>query len=141
MRYYNSYIPKERFKIDLSLAENPLGPSPKVLHTIKSLSASEISCYPSVDDEHKLIDAISQHFKIDQEQILLGAGAMQLLEDVIRIINPFTTMVFPSASFPEPIEYAKSCGRLTVGVPLLPGFRIDINAIQNYPWHWPNLSL
>ena len=96
----HTYAIEERAAIDLTLSENPLGPSPKAIHAIKD-QARKSHLYP--DEEKKLVALIAEHHSISEESILLGAGANQLLEDFLKVFALKKSIVVPSATFPESV--------------------------------------
>lgn len=98
--YSHTYAPMQRTTIDLSLSENPLGPSPKVIEAIIH-AAGKLHVYP--DKEKTLIALIAQHHNIAEETVLLGAGANQLLEDFLKVFALRKNIVVPSATFPESV--------------------------------------
>lgn len=96
--YSHTYAVKKRAPIDLSLAENPLGPSPKVAEAIKR-AVDTVHSYPF--EEAALIALIARHHQIPEETILLGAGANELLENYLKVFALRKRIVVPSATFPE----------------------------------------
>src|SRR5437868_14726239 len=96
--YSHTYATHKHSKINLSLSENPLGPSPKVVKAIKD-AANKSHLYP--DQEEALIAFIAKHHGISEDTILLGAAANQLLEDILKVLALRKNIVVPSATFPE----------------------------------------
>lgn len=92
------YIPTERYSVDLSLTENPLKFSKKVLEIIEK-EKQNINHYP---DPYflKLKKALSKKFDIPQKNFIFGAGADGLIENIVRtIINPGEEVVMPDLTF------------------------------------------
>jgi histidinol-phosphate aminotransferase len=98
--YSHTYATTQRATIDLSLSENPLGPSPKATEAIIG-AARKSHLYPN--EEKTLIALIAQHHNVAEETILLGAGANQLLEDYLKVLALRKNIVVPSATFPESV--------------------------------------
>ncbi len=92
------YIPTERYKIDLSLTENPLKFSPKVLEVIDKEKVN-VNHYP--DPYHTdLRKALSRKFGIHERNFIFGTGADGLIENIVRILlNPGEKVVMPELSF------------------------------------------
>lgn len=92
------YIPIEKYSIDLSLTENPLKFSSKILEIIDKEKVN-INHYP--DPYHTdLRKALSKKFGIHEKNFIFGTGADGLIENIIRIlINPGEKVVMPKLSF------------------------------------------
>jgi len=92
------YIPTERYSIDLSLTENPLKFSPKVLDVIDKEKVN-INHYP--DPYHNdLRQALSKKLGIHEKNFIFGTGADGLIENIARIlINHGEKVVIPDLSF------------------------------------------
>lgn len=92
------YIPTKRYSIDLSLTENPLKFSNKVLEVVDKEKAN-INHYP--DPYHTdLRKALSEKFGIHEKNFIFGTGADGLIENIVRIIiNPGDRVVIPDLSF------------------------------------------
>lgn len=99
--HFRTYVPARRSTIDLTLSENPLGPSPKVTEAIiKAIEQAYL--YPNCEEE--LIALIAKHHHISENMILLGAGANELLEDFLKLFALGKNIVVPSATFPESVS-------------------------------------
>jgi histidinol-phosphate aminotransferase len=99
--HFRTYVPARRSAIDLTLSENPLGPSPKVTEAIIK-AAEKAYLYP--DCEEALIALIAKHHHISENMILLGAGANELLEDFLKLFALGKNIVVPSATYPESVS-------------------------------------
>ncbi len=124
--YSHTYATTEHVAIDLSLSENPLGPSPKVIDAINR-AAKTAHLYP--DQEKKLIALIAQHHQIAEESILLGAGANQLLEDFLKVFALRKRLVVPSATFPESVACMSTLQGAVDTVSLHSNFSLDLDAL------------
>lgn len=65
--------------VRLSSNENPFGPSPKALKAITD--AFEFACRYPDDHADLLLDALAKQDGVPREQILLGAGSSEILEN------------------------------------------------------------
>ena len=68
--------------IKLASNENPYGVSPKVADIVKA-NVDKMYMYPD-DSMHDLKEKLSNHFKIDPKNIIIGAGSDQIIEFVIN---------------------------------------------------------
>lgn len=101
----------------LGFNENPLGPSPKALTSIKS-SLREVSCYPD-DDGVDLKEALAAQTLLATENYILGNGASEILEIVARaFIRPGDEIISASPTFPMYQMLAAAFGARNVVVPL-----------------------
>lgn len=124
--YSHTYATTQRAIIDLSLAENPLGPSPNAIQAIMS-AAKKSHIYPN--DEETLISLIAQHHKIAQDMILLGAGANQLLEEYLKVLALNKNIVVPSATFPESVACMSTLNGSVKRVPLCCDLSLNLKAM------------
>lgn len=124
------YIPNERYKIDLSLTENPLGFSPKVIEAIDKYK-TQINHYS--DPFHReLRDFLSQKHDISSDHITFGAGTDGLIENIIRIlVSPGDEIVMPELTFLNTSFVANIVGGKTVFSKMKDNFQIDFeNLLQ-----------
>ncbi len=77
---------KENEIIKLASNENPYGPSPKVIEKVKN-SAHLMHRYPD-DSFYELKEGLASRFNIKDENIIIGAGSDQVLEFIVRAVNP-----------------------------------------------------
>jgi len=123
--YEHTYACTNRSVIDLTLSENPLGPSPKAIVAItKALSG--INNYPSGEE---LIKALAAHHNISGTNIIVGAGANQLLEDILKIYALNQGIIVPSVTFPESVACITTLGGYAKTVPLKADFTLDLKAL------------
>ncbi|MBU2546364.1 MAG: histidinol-phosphate aminotransferase family protein [Gammaproteobacteria bacterium] len=124
--YTHTYAQSERCVIDLTLSENPLGCSETVKPAIQK-GLNDLHRYPH--HEEPLIQALAKHHGVSPRQILIGAGANQLLEDVFRILACQKGVLTSIAVFPEPLAYIETLGGYSVTIPLKEGFHVDIDTL------------
>jgi histidinol-phosphate aminotransferase len=67
----------KKLPIDMTLSTNPIGCSPMVLKTLKTIIPNDLSQYP---DQSELINLIADKFQLPQNTILLGNGSEQLIK-------------------------------------------------------------
>jgi histidinol-phosphate aminotransferase len=124
--YSHTYAVAERAEIDLSLSENPLGPSSKVTKAIKK-AAGKSHLYPV--DEKPLIKLIAKKHHVAEDSILLGAGANQLLEDFLKVFALRKSIVVPAATFPESVACMNTLQGSVHSVSLRSNMHLDIDAL------------
>lgn len=125
-----SYIEGRHFAIDLTLGINPLG-TPfdvrKYLSRVK-IDYSQYSSVTAVELRKKL----AQFHQVKPSQILVGAGASELLHLVfLTFLNPGETVLIPEVSFPAFEMLAVLVHANVVLVPLTQLFDIDLDSIGN----------
>jgi len=125
--YSHTYATTQRAAVDLSLSENPLGPSPKATEAIIH-AAGVLHLYP--DEEEKLIALIARHYNIAKDSILLGAGANQLLEDYLKVFALNKSIVVPSATFPESVACMATLNGSVKIVPLHCDLSVNLDALR-----------
>lgn len=76
---YQIYNESRKEKIRLDLNENSLGCSPRVLDTLKNLSAIDVSIYPEYGP---MMDRLAEFYKVDVSNLTISNGA----DDSIRCI-------------------------------------------------------
>jgi histidinol-phosphate aminotransferase len=87
-----------REPIALNLNENPFGPSPLALAAIRK-KLTEINRYPEIQATD-LHDAIAKFYGVESEQVLVTAGATELLSIIARaLLAPGLNAVTSAKSF------------------------------------------
>lgn len=120
--------PKELF-LDYSSNMNPLGP-PEVVKEILAASWRDIVKYPD-PAVRELRRKLAQKYEIDPESILVGNGAAELIDLIIRVVQPsMTGLARPSFSEYEEAVH-KTGGRLT-NIPLSPQYLFELQ--------WPDVE-
>lgn len=101
-KLYASEVAK--LPIDMTLSENPLGCSPRVLKTLKTITPQDIFDYP---DTSPLQEVIARRFSVSRDQILLGNGSEQLIKLIAQtFINKRDRVLIQAGSFPL---FVKEC--------------------------------
>jgi histidinol-phosphate aminotransferase len=87
-----------KLPIDMTLSENPLGCSPRVLEALKTITNQDIFDYPNTTS---LFKAIANKFNVDKNQILLGNGSEQLIKLIAQtFLNKRDRVLIQAGSFP-----------------------------------------
>ncbi len=108
---------------------NLLGPNPAIRRVLEREAAGDFSLYPApMHDE--LRAALAAHHGLDPGEILVGAGADELIDVAVRaFVNPGDPVVVAVPTF----ELYAFCARVeharVVEVPLGPGFALDADAL------------
>lgn len=111
--------------IKLASNENPLGPSPKVLATLRGIETSAVNIYPDPALK-KLRSAISKYLGISEDLIVVGNGSDEVLELSVKIfLNKGDKAIIPVPSFSLYENMVKLYAGRPVYVPLMHGFGYD----------------
>jgi len=103
--------------IKLASNENPLGPSPKALKAIRG-ALGNLHRYPD-GSGFKLKRKISEKFKVDSAQVVLGNGSDEIIGMLTRaFLQPGDEVVLPAPSFLMYAIMVRSAGAVPVHVPL-----------------------
>ena len=95
--------------VKLASNENPIGTSPAVKQAIID-NAGKAHLYPD-DSMFELKDALAKKYKVNEENIIIGAGSDQVLEFISRAVLDETSSVLMSAvTFAMYEIYAKQMG-------------------------------
>lgn len=109
--HYHKSKDKDKI-IDFSTNVNPLGPSPKVLSTVKK-NMKLISAYPDPDSK-ELKNAIMEYVGIDKEHIVVGNGANELIHLFAdAFVKKGDKVVIPMPTF---FEYEFACDKNSGGI-------------------------
>jgi histidinol-phosphate aminotransferase len=115
--------------VKLASNENPLGPSPRALAAAR-LALESVHRYPDSAGTD-LRNALSRRFDVAQERILLGSGASELIDLVVRsFVEPGEEVVVPHGIFRMfPVAIGRSGGTM-VSVPTGPDLKADLFAMK-----------
>lgn len=117
------YAKTKRYRYDLSVNVNPLGPSLRALQMQKDFCKA--SYYPE-ECYVKLQKTIADIYSIAPEKIALGAGLDGLLHDyMIAFLQKSQKLVMPSITFQNPLFSARMIGSQVEKIPMLPDLRVD----------------
>ncbi|GAB4579879.1 MAG: histidinol-phosphate transaminase [Anaerolineales bacterium] len=120
-------IPVDRI-IKLDANENPYGPLPQVRAALAELPYPHI--YP--DPESRLLRAaLAEYHRVPAENLLVGAGADELIDLVMRVfLNPGDTILNCPPTFGMYPFDADVNAAQTISIPRKPDFSLDIAAIE-----------
>lgn len=113
--------------IKLDANENPYGALPQVPEALAKLSYAHI--YPD-PESRELREALAQFHNLPQENILIGAGADEMIDLLMRLlIDPGETIIdcpptFGMYTFDADLNRAN-----VISIPRLPDFSLDFDAI------------
>ena len=115
--------------IKLDANENPYGPLPVVKDTLSELAYPHI--YPDPESRH-LRKALSEFHQVPMENILVGAGADELIDLTMRLlIEPGDAILdFPPTFGMYSFDADLNCARV-ITVPRTIDFEVDEKAIEN----------
>lgn len=125
--FENDYAPAERFKFDLSLAENPYGCSDNVKQAIID-GFQNLYHYP--DKENLFLKRkIAQFYGLNNENLYIGTGVTGIIQDLCKVfVKSGQHVLMPESTFPGPIFGATIMGGGAVLLPFRNNFRIDFQS-------------
>jgi histidinol-phosphate aminotransferase len=113
--------------IDLSLNENPLGPSPKALAAVGE-ELARLNRYPDMSGA-ALRHALAEHLRVGPEQVSIGNGADNLIMQLcMAYLDRDTEVIVSRSSFPVYDQFAQVMKAPLVKVPLKE-YRVDLDAM------------
>lgn len=130
MEIKRPYAFMERFDIDLSLSENPLGCSPKVFAVIKK-EMDKVKHYPDPNCT-ELRKALSKKFNVPMEKIIISNGSEQLISLIPRVLlNPGDEVIIPEVTFPLFENGVRLAGGIPIFSKMTGDFSINLQDIKN----------
>lgn len=113
----------------LSANTNPLGPSPKVIESIRN-AAERISLYPD-GKASKIREAIARRRKVEISQVIAGNGSAELITCIGEtFIDEGDECILPAGTYKPFQNVTRAMGGICVMSPLKE-FRIDLEDIAN----------
>ncbi len=120
----------ERGVVCIASNENPVGPGPKVLGTLKTLLENGARPGRYSNQSGELTDAIAAHFKVKAENVLVSEGSTEILRAATQVFTSKTKpLVGTIPTYEECAGYAELIGNPVRGVKLNSEFKIDIDAM------------
>lgn len=114
--------------IRLDSNENPYGPSPKVLESMRN-SLSMANRYP-FHEYPGLVERIAALHNVKPECVLVGCGSSEILRvAAVALLAPGKKFVQPSPTFETAERYARLAGAEVVSVPLDSRFAHDLDSM------------
>lgn len=115
--------------VKLASNENPLGPSPKALETIRK-SLDELHRYTN-PSAYKLVNAIAKKYNLQPGQIVTGSGSDSLLQYIVTAFSDDDDEILTSeGTFIGWYVNVNKYGRKSVLVPLK-NYHFDLDAITD----------
>jgi len=115
--------------IKLASNENPLGPSPRALAAARA-ALSGVHRYPD-GGSFRLRRRLATHLDVEPEQIVLGTGADEILELLVKaFVRPGDEVVYAWPSFAMYPIVAQGAGAKGVGVALNAALVHDLAKLQ-----------
>lgn len=115
--------------VKLASNENPLGPSPKAVETIKK-SLDELHRYTN-PSAYKLVNAIAEKYKLHPGQIVTGSGSDSLLQYIVTAFSDDDDEILTSeGTFIGWYVNVNKYGRKSVLVPLK-NYHFNLDAIAD----------
>lgn len=125
-----SYIESQHYPIDLSLGINPFGTPFDVRKFLSRQRNLHYSDYPSVNGV-ELRQKLAEYHQLRPENILVGAGASELLHVVfLTYLDPGNRVVMPELTFPAFEMIALLVHAHAVMVPMTKSLDVDYEAIS-----------
>jgi len=120
----------ERGVICIASNENPVGPGPKVLGTLKTLLENGARPGRYSNQSGELTEAIAAHFKVKSENVLVSEGSTEILRAATQVFTAKTKpLVGTIPTYEECAGYAELIGNPVRGVKLNSEFKIDLDAM------------
>lgn len=115
--------------VDLSDNTNLFGVPPVALARLRESAESTISRYPSLY-AGGLKAALAAYCDVDPSEIVTGCGSDDVLDSAIRAVaEPGDLLALPEPSFAMIPIFARMNALRPIGVPLLPNYDIDAEAL------------
>ena len=122
----------ERGVICIASNENPVGPGQKVLDSLRTLLEGGKKPGRYSGQMGDLTDAITGHFKVKTENVLLSEGSTEVLRAATQVFTAKTKpLVGTIPTYEECAGYAELIGNKVVGVKLNSEFKIDLDMMLN----------
>ena len=117
--------------VKLASNENPLGPSPLALNAVREAAAA-MNLYPD-GSSFELVDALSRHFHVPKEQIVVGNGSDELIRMLgwVLLDGPEDEVLVGDPSFICYDETANVVPCRLVKVPLDANYVHDLPAMSS----------
>lgn len=120
-------IPKKQI-IRLNANENPYGASPKVS---TALAKTSTHLYPD-PLQRKIREELSKYTKVDQSNIVCGAGSDELIDLLFRLfVSPGNQVIECDPTFGMYSFCARIAGAQIISVPRDTKFTVDVSSIKN----------
>ncbi len=130
-RHLTPYVPGEQPKLSnlvkLNTNENPYGPSPRVLQTLRDAIGESLRLYPD-PDACQLTQTIADYHGIEQNQVFVGNGSDEVLAHVfLALLKQPKPILFPDVTYSFYPVYCQLYGIEFFEVPLDENFAIRVD--------------
>lgn len=116
--------------VKLASNENPAGPAPEVIETIKK-EAADVFLYPD-SDCRTLKSVLAAKYQLNKEKIFIGNGSDEIIDLLMTLIlNPGDQVIQADPAFIKYELAVKSRGGKAVKTDLDKNYRHDLKAIEN----------
>lgn len=120
----------KKLPIDLSLSENPLGCSPRVLRLLKTISAADCFDYPDPNATNLTL-ALSKQLDVNRDVLFVANGSESLIKTLPQILlKSGDEVIIPSITFPMFEMATMLAGGKVVVSGMTKDFDIDLADIQ-----------
>lgn len=124
------YDPARR-PIGLDLSDNTslYGAPPAAMRALRVLSQAQVTRYPPVFAE-RLKEALAELHGVAPENIATGCGSDDIIDSALRAFcEPGDAVAYPEPTFSMVPLFAQMNAARPVGVPMAPGFALDVDAL------------
>ena len=126
--------------IKLASNENPLGPSPKAIESVKN-HLCDLHRYPDPAG-FELIQKISQLWKIDKNYLALGNGSNEIIDLLIRIFcEPGEKILTTEKAFLAYPICAQAARVKSIEIPHLENFQMDLQTMAEVALSDPSIRI
>lgn len=120
----------KKLPIDLSLSENPLGCSPRVVMALKNISQKDFFDYPDPDSQ-ELKNTLAKMFQINSEGIFVANGSEAIIKLLPQaILKPKDEVIIPKLTFPMFEKAVQLLGAKVVLSEMTADFDISLDDIR-----------
>ncbi|HET9984920.1 MAG TPA: histidinol dehydrogenase [Longimicrobiales bacterium] len=124
------YDPARR-PIGLDLSDNTslYGAPPAAMRALRELSQAQVTRYPPVFAE-RLKEALAELHGVQPENIATGCGSDDVIDSALRAFcEPGDVVAYPEPTFSMVPLFVQMNAARPVGVPMAPGFALDVDAV------------
>ncbi len=131
LSFRDLYASGEKLSIDLSLSENPLGCSPRVIVALKRFDQRDLFDYPDPDC-NQLRLAIARRFYIEVSNIFMANGSEAIIKLLTQtLLNPEDEVIIPKLTFPMFEIASRMSGAKVVLLAMTASLAINLKDMQS----------
>lgn len=126
--FQQNYTCKQKYRLDLGLSFNPLGPSPRVIQTLCKHSEL-IAPYP--EPEYPIVtEKITSLYSCNRNDLFIGAGLDGLIYDIINVVlDKNDELIIPNVTFRNAIYAASNRRAKITQIPMTANLSVDFNQL------------